>query len=392
MLKKVVLRNFKSFKNETEIDFSKTNYNFLQQNVNKDGILKGCIFVGANASGKSNVILSIKLLLDFLFKDRNIRLGLLKSILSTDESFSLSYTFVIDGHDVLYDVEINPSKPFIEENLFVDSKLMMQRMGTSAKSFIVNENGVSYDEEDVDKETLFLRTLFFNTKFTSNKTLKLWMEFLQNSVYINAFERNIVSYGKDYKELELISYLKGNGPSKINTFFEEYNFEQNIEYANQPAGNNAVVVLPGDESEKNIYFMRKGVELPVPFTEESLGNQNLLRMLPTFLHVISKNGMLLIDEFSSGFHNYLETLLVRYFMEKSENSQMIFVSHSTNLLSNSLLRPDQEYAVEFNGKEGSTVTRFSTEQPRLAQNIEKMYVSGVFGGLPQYEEKSDEAK
>ena len=95
--------------------------------------------------------------------------------------------------------------------------------------------------------------------------------------------------------------------------------------------------------------------------------------------------MLLIDEFSSGFHNYLETLLVRYFMEKSENSQMIFVSHSTNLLSNSLLRPDQEYAVEFNGKEGSTVTRFSTEQPRLAQNIEKMYVSGVFGGLPQYE-------
>lgn len=392
MLKKVVLRNFKSFKNETEIDFSKTNYNFLQQNVNKDGILKGCIFVGANASGKSNVILSIKLLLDFLFKDRNIRLGLLKSILSTDESFSLSYTFVIDGHDVLYDVEINPSKPFIEENLFADSKLMMQRMGTSAKSFIVNENGVSYDEEDVDKETLFLRTLFFNTKFTSNKTLKLWMEFLQNSVYINAFERNIVSYGKDYKELELISYFKGNGLSKINTFFEEYNFEQNIGYANQPAGNNAAVVLPGDESEKNIYFMRKGVELPVPFTEESLGNQNLLRMLPTFLHVISKNGMLLIDEFSSGFHNYLETLLVRYFMEKSENSQMIFVSHSTNLLSNSLLRPDQEYAVEFNGKEGSTVTRFSTEQPRLAQNIEKMYVSGVFGGLPQYEEKSDEAK
>lgn len=392
MLKKVVLRNFKSFKNETEIDFSKTNYNFLQQNVNKDGILKGCIFVGANASGKSNVILSIKLLLDFLFKDRNIRLGLLKSILSTDESFSLSYTFVIDVHEVQYDVEINPSKPFIEENLFVDSKLMMQRMGTSAKSFIVNENGVSYDEEDVDKETLFLRTLFFNTKFTSNKTLKLWMEFLQNSVYINAFERNIVSYGKDYKELELISYLKGNGLSKINTFFEEYNFEQNIEYANQPAGNNAAVVLPGDESEKNIYFMRKGVELPVPFTEESLGNQNLLRMLPTFLHVISKNGMLLIDEFSSGFHNYLETLLVRYFMEKSENSQMIFVSHSTNLLSNSLLRPDQEYAVEFNGKEGSTVTRFSTEQPRLAQNIEKMYVSGVFGGLPQYEEKSDEAK
>lgn len=387
MLKKVGIKNFKSFKNQTEIDLSKTNYNFLSQNVNKDGILKGCIFVGPNASGKSSVVLSIKLLLDFLFKERNIKLGVLKSLLSEDESFSLTYSFVIDSQEVTYGFSINPDKPFIEESLFVDNKMMMQRMGTSAKSFIVNEQGVSYDESDVDKETLFLRTLFFNTKFTSNKTLKDWMEFLQNSVYINAFERNIVYYGKDYKDLELSSYLKGNGLSKINDFFKEFNFEQDIEYTNQGAGN--ISALAGEESEKNIFFKRKGVESLIPFTEESLGNQNLLRMLPTFLHVINKSGMLLIDEFSSGFHNCLEALLVRYFFEKAKNSQMIFVSHSTNLLSNSLLRPDQEYAVEFNGKEGSSVIRFSKEKPRLAQNIEKMYVSGVFGGLPQFEENED---
>lgn len=387
MLKKVGIKNFKSFKNQTEIDLSKTNYNFLSQNVNKDGILKGCIFVGPNASGKSSVVLSIKLLLDFLFKERNIKLGVLKSLLSEDESFSLTYSFVIDSQEVTYGFSINPDKPFIEESLFVDNKMMMQRMGTAAKSFIVNEQGVSYDESDVDKETLFLRTLFFNTKFTSNKTLKDWMEFLQNSVYINAFERNIVYYGKDYKDLELSSYLKGNGLSKINDFFKEFNFEQDIEYTNQGAGN--VSALAGEESEKNIFFKRKGVESLIPFTEESLGNQNLLRMLPTFLHVINKNGMLLIDEFSSGFHNCLEALLVRYFFEKAKDSQMIFVSHSTNLLSNSLLRPDQEYAVEFNGKEGSSVIRFSKEKPRLAQNIEKMYVSGVFGGLPQFEENED---
>ena len=387
MLKKVGIKNFKSFKNQTEIDLSKTNYNFLSQNVNKDGILKGCIFVGPNASGKSSVVLSIKLLLDFLFKERNIKLGVLKSLLSEDESFSLTYSFVIDSQEVTYGFSINPDKPFIEESLFVDNKMMMQRMGTSAKSFIVNEQGVSYDESDVDKETLFLRTLFFNTKFTSNKTLKDWMEFLQNSVYINAFERNIVYYGKDYKDLELSSYLKGNGLSKINDFFKEFNFEQDIEYTNQGTG--TVSALAGEESEKNIFFKRKGVESLIPFTEESLGNQNLLRMLPTFLHVINKSGMLLIDEFSSGFHNCLEALLVRYFFEKAKDSQMIFVSHSTNLLSNSLLRPDQEYAVEFNGKEGSSVIRFSKEKPRLAQNIEKMYVSGVFGGLPQFEENED---
>jgi hypothetical protein len=79
-------------------------------------------------------------------------------------------------------------------------------------------------------------------------------------------------------------------------------------------------------------------------------------------------------------------------MEKSTHSQIFFVSHSTNLLSNTILRPDQEYSVEFRHEQGSSVKRFSSEQPRSAQNIEKMYVSGVFGGLPEYKEIENEDK
>ena len=69
---------------------------------------------------------------------------------------------------------------------------------------------------------------------------------------------------------------------------------------------------------------------------------------------------------------------------------MLFVTHSTNLLTNTLLRPDQEYTVEFRGKEGSSIRRVSSRQPRAAQNIEKMYLSGVFGGLPGYGKEFDE--
>ena len=91
-----------------------------------------------------------------------------------------------------------------------------------------------------------------------------------------------------------------------------------------------------------------------------------------------------MDEFSSGFHNDLEKLLIRYFMKYSTNAQMLFVTHSTNLLSSSILRPDQLYTVEF-GEDGSRIKRFSDEKPREAQNMEKMYLGGVFGGLPRYE-------
>ena len=55
----------------------------------------------------------------------------------------------------------------------------------------------------------------------------------------------------------------------------------------------------------------------------------------------------------------MEELIVRYIMNNSTNTQLLLVSHSTNLLSNALLRPDQIYSVEMMGGEGSVLNRFS---------------------------------
>lgn len=390
MLTKITLDNFKSFKNTETIDFMKTNYTILPQNVADNGVLKGCIFVGANASGKSTIILGIKLLLDFLFSERNLNSGIFICMFGERPRYSLSYEFLIDKETIHYSFEVDPRKSMISEKLYVANKLMMERMGLSARSYIAEESGASYDETDVGKDILFLRTLYFNTKFASNPVLKNWMEYLKKSIYVNMFDKKIISYGK--AEVSVARYLDKSGCQSINDFFNEYNFEQSIEYDHSSEGGHVKLIVGNEDSEKDIFFKRKGIEVPIPFGEESLGNQNLLRILPAFLSVIENDGMLLIDEFSSGFHNELENLLVRYFMEKAKYAQMLFVSHSTNLLSNSILRPDQEYAVEFDRENGSSVKRFSSEQPRSAQNIEKMYISGVFGGLPEYKEVDHEAQ
>ncbi len=389
MLTKITMKNFKSFKNTVTVDLMKTNYSILPQNVADNGVLKGCIFVGANASGKSTIVLGVKLLLDFLFSERNLNSGIFVCMFGDSPCYSLSYEFLIDGKNIEYSFEVDTRKNMISEKLFVAHNLMLERMGLSAKSYIAEPDGINYDESDVGKDTLFLRTLYFNTKFASNDVLKAWMDFLKKSIYINMFDKTIIPYGKT--EVSVARYLDRGGCRSINDFFDEYNFEQNIEYDHSSSGGRVRLIVGNDDSEKGIFFKRKGIEVPIPFGEESLGNQNLLRILPSFLSVIEDGGMLLIDEFSSGFHNDLENLLVRYFMEKADRAQMLFVSHSTNLLSNSILRPDQEYSVEFRREDGSLVKRFSSEQPRSAQNIEKMYVSGVFGGLPDYREVSDEA-
>lgn len=172
----------------------------------------------------------------------------------------------------------------------------------------------------------------------------------------------------------MITYLNENGTDEINSFFEEFKFPYRIKYKKEKMN-------PFFSPFTQISFERE--ELPdVLFGMESYGNQVLLSILPSLLTIVKNGGILAIDEFSSGLHNKLESLLLKYFFKHSKNAQIFFVSHSTNLLKTSLLRPDQIYSVDFD--KGSILKKFQDEKPRESQNLEKMYLSGVFGGIPLY--------
>ena len=74
MLQSYCIQGFKSIKNATEVDLKKTQYQTLEKTNVCNGILKGCMFVGANASGKTNLIEPLRFLLMALFA---VRVGLL---------------------------------------------------------------------------------------------------------------------------------------------------------------------------------------------------------------------------------------------------------------------------------------------------------------------------
>lgn len=374
MLKRFEIDNFMSYKNNTRIELEKTNYQVLADTNVKKNILKGLLFVGANASGKSNAMLALKFLLDFLFGKVEMNLDSHICLFSTNPIMALEYTFDIDNSEIIYRIEYQRVDKKIKEDLYVDGENVFTRDGSVAKVKITDE--VNY--ADVPGNTLFLRDIYFNTKFRGRESLQKWFVFLSNSVYVDLYSEEVIPYGK--KDLSLKTYLDENGTGDINEFFNKYKFNQTIEYDKRAEGKLITIESP----KKNIFFKRKGIEEPIPFVLESLGNRNLIQLLPAFFHCINEGGLLLLDEFSSGFHNDLEELLIKYFMRNAEGAQLVFVSHSTNLLSNSILRPDQIYSVDF-GKEGSIIKRFSSEKPREAQNLEKMYLGGVFNGVPQYE-------
>lgn len=376
MLTKLRIKNFKSFKEEITIDFTKTNYKILSKTNIYENTLKGSMFIGANASGKTNIILVIRKLLELLFADQAFNLAQDGCLFSEEGTMILEYSFRISQSDIIYYIEYNPYSESLVEKLKVDNELVMNRINNVGESEIT-DNKIF---DNLDNESLLLREIYFNTKFRGHNALKQWFDFLINSIYIDAYYGGIFYKGKE--ALMIDKYLEDQGVEEINAFFHALNFEQLIEYSRESQGSK--IKFESGDDEKNIFFKRKGIGEPIPYYLESLGNRNLLHLLPSFFHVVKKGGMLIIDEFSSGFHNKLEELLIRYFMLHAKESQLFFVSHSTNLISNSLLRPDQIYVTEFVEEKGSVVKRVSDEKPREAQNTERMYLGGVFGGVPRY--------
>lgn len=377
MLTKVKFKNFKSFTKETIISFESTKSQILEDSNTSNGILKGVCFFGSNASGKTNALNAITFLLDLFFKNYSIDPTCI-TIFNKEKIMYFEYTFKIDNSYIVYYFEINRKGQICKETLTIDEKIYLTRLTDSAESYLTENK--DYDSENVDDKTLFLKKIYFNTNFVEFPKLKKCFDYLKNSVYYNPIRQigQIVFFdSRKTKELDLISYLNENGTDEINSFFDEFSFPYRIKYNN----NNNLFQSP----LVNITFVRNELE-DIPFFMESYGNQVLLTILPAFLSIIKKGGILAIDEFSSGLHNKLESLLLKYFFTHCKNGQIVFVSHSTNLLTTSLLRPDQIYSVDFD-RNGSFLNKFSDSKPRECQNIEKMYLSGVFGGIPLYETK-----
>ena len=374
MLKRVRFKNFKSFVNETIIDLDASKSNMLLNTNVENDIVKGCCFYGANASGKTNALNAITLLLDLFFKDVLIN-PTWKSIFNNEKTMYFEYTFVEDSEEIVYYFEINRNNQICKETLTINNKIMLNRLLNSAESYLTENRDYSLDS--VDEKTLFLKKIYFNTRFSEFKSLKKCFEYLKNSIYYNPIREigKIVYFDPSkIKEIDLLTYLNENGTDEINSFFEEFKFPYRIKYKKEKMN-------PFLSPFTQISFKRE--ELPdVPFFMESYGNQVLLSILPSLLTIVKNGGILAIDEFSSGLHNKLESLLLKYFFKHSKNAQIFFVSHSTNLLKTSLLRPDQIYSVDFD--KGSILKKFQDEKPRESQNLEKMYLSGVFGGIPLY--------
>ena len=376
MLAKMYLTNFLSFKERTEIDLTASKYSILgKTNVYKSEILKGALFIGPNASGKSNALKGLSFIIKMI-KGEGVSFNRYRCLFSDNPIITIEYEFIFESKKVEYVIEYNIQTNSISENLKIDEITVLKRTGNTGELRI--GQSVTTDDQ-VDSETLFLRTASFNTgRFPQEPTLRKLMDFLQNSYIVD-------EYNWDARVGSTITrYAEEFGVEKINKYLTAFKYDFSMEYGSESEGAGLKLTLGADN--KMVFLKRKSFPFPNVLINESQGNQVFADLLPHLIRVIENAGMLIVDEFGNSFHNKLAEKIISFFMENAKNSQIFITSHHTNLISNSVFRPDQINLITFLNTSGSNVKRLSQFKPREPQNLEKMYLGGMFEGLPIYEE------
>lgn len=373
MLTKMYLTNFLSFKERTEFDFTASKYTILNETNVYDDVLKGALLIGANASGKSNALNGISFLVQML-KGEGTAFSRYRCFYAENPVTTVEYEFVFDKNKVIYVINYNVTTKDITENLKINEITVLQREENIGE-LRIGETTIT--DNQVDAETLFLRIASFNTgRFPQEPTLRKLMDFIQNTYLVDGYNTSAL-LGKS-----ITKYAEEHGVEKLNKYFEKFQYDFVIEYGSESEGEGLRISV-----DKNaVFFKRKSFPFPAIIIHESQGNQVFADLLPQLISVIEKPGMIVIDEFGNSFHNKLSEKIIRFFMEYAKDSQIFITSHHTNLISNSVFRPDQIDLIIFQGHSGSRVKRLSQFKPREAQNLEKMYLGGMFEGLPIYEE------
>lgn len=120
--------------------------------------------------------------------------------------------------------------------------------------------------------------------------------------------------------------------------------------------------------------------------QESAGTRTWFALVGPVLDSLRRGSVLIFDEIDASLHPRLSAELLGLFATPEtnpKNAQLIFTSHDASLLAR--LNRDQVWLTEKNESGSSELiplTDFGGERVRRSQNLEKAYLEGRFGGVP----------
>ncbi len=146
------------------------------------------------------------------------------------------------------------------------------------------------------------------------------------------------------------------------------------------------------EPRRQLRLMHRvaGQELPFDLDEESAGTQTWFALIGPTLSALRSGRILLFDEIDASLHPRLSARLLELFQDPETNpygAQLIFTTHDTSLLNH--LNRDEVWLTEKDDSGATTMTalaEFGGDKVRRSLNLEKAYLQGRFGAVPELDQ------
>ena len=386
MLIQFTVGNYLSFKEPVTLSMTATDERAKFEKLNENNVfkideelslLKSAAVYGANASGKSNLVKAMAFMHWFVVNSSkntqvNELIDMEEFIFSTEtegKPSSFEIVFILEGRVYRYGFEVD-KKQVISEWLFHVPKVkefkLFKRNGNKIDMGKNFKEGNLFADRTRDNALFLSVNAQFNGKI-STKLLR-WFESNFNVVFginTDVYRRIAIQYFNRYKNniLKLINKfdlgiddIKLEG-SKLITFHKKYDSKGNVV---------SQAILDFDENE-------------------SEGTKKLFALAVPILDTLKNGEVLAIDELDARFHPLMTRTIIDLFNSKDTNpynAQLIFMTHDTNLLSNTIFRRDQIWFVEKN-KEGVSdlysLVEFKVDNDA---DFENDYIKGKYGAIP----------
>ena len=419
MLIEFSVSNFRSFREIQTLrlqaaSIKSKNSRIDEQNIFQAGeklsLVKSKVIYGANASGKSNLILAITSFFN-IFR---------QSLQDVDILQKVFFPFLLDTHafrePTFFQIQFQLEKRNYRYGFEADAKQVVSEWlfssdGQGAESYHFKRNK---DDIEVNKRTfkegarllsgkgemppLYRdNALFLPLVAAFNGPLASKIDhYFRNyyAAYNGADDRPAIAIAEDAVKNESMRMKMAEVLKRSDTGIEDLgvmdipeerlnNVAKEI-YQKMAAEGQKPVATVTKRKVKN----EQGEDIEVRFlmSEESYGTRKMFWLSPFLISILENGGVLIIDEFGSSLHVRLIDSILQLFHSKTTNpynAQLIVATHDTHLLDQRIFRRDQIAFVEKNQKGQSILTDLvEFKGVRNDASLENDYLQGRYGAVP----------
>ena len=446
MLVKLSVENFKSFDQKEELSMissSKMQGNKSHRvKIKQTQLLKNAIVYGANASGKSNLVVVFNFIKAALME--GLPVGSANDFCRNRQEnknresvfeiqFTVGDTFYAYGFSAILSQRRITEEWLYElmqdgsaHQLFIREGSNAPVLGETVKLSASEKSRFGVYSEDFAGQDaqLFLTEMNRGKKYPENSRLTFFVEafsWIMNNIIVinpNMGISNTEAYYND-ESLDNISKLIqtfDTGVTEIRTrqitidemgkmipaevvqgIFSQ--LKAQLQMSNLPSiqmtwrvegGFFNIRIREGEEPEISTLVLRHGKSVfDFNFSEESDGTKRLFDLIDMLL-TERPDTVFVVDELERSLHPKLTEHFLKLFMEAHDGvrMQLVFTTHEDTIMDQSLFRRDEIWFVERDADNASKIYSLDRFKERYDKKLSKAYLEGRYGAIPVFRQFS----